>query len=136
VFPGVAAAVERIRRVPRMVKGLLTGNCESAARIKLDAAKLGGFAMGAYGEHHEDQAYLQAVAVEQAERVTGKRFQGEEIVLIGDAPNDIRCGWSLGVKSIAVATGRHSRTELADHDPDFVFADLSDLPALPRAVEA
>jgi phosphoglycolate phosphatase-like HAD superfamily hydrolase len=136
VFPGVAAAVDRICRLPRALLGLLTGNCEPAARIKLQAARLDGFAMGAYGADHEDRAQLPAVAVKLAEQVSGKRFQGKEIVIIGDTPNDIQCGRGLGVKSIAVATGRFSTQELAAHAPDFVFPDLSDLPALLRAVEA
>src|SRR5262249_19361863 len=136
VFPGVAAAVEHIKRLPDVLMGLLTGNCEVAAQIKLEAARLDGFAMGAYGEHHEDRAQLPAIAVEQAARVSGRRFQGKEIVIIGDTPNDIRCGRALGVKAIAVATGRYSTDELAQHGADYVFHNLSDLPAVLQAVQA
>ncbi|HEX7927898.1 MAG TPA: HAD hydrolase-like protein, partial [bacterium] len=136
VFPGVAAAVESIRRLPHLLMGLLTGNCEPAARIKLAAARLDGFVLGAYGAEHEDRAQLPAVAVDAAERVSSKRFAGKEIVIIGDTPNDILCGRALNAKSIAVATGRYTRDELAAHSPDFVFQDLADLPALLRAVEA
>lgn len=136
VLPGVAAAVDAIKRLPYMLLGLLTGNCEPAARIKLRAARLDGFAVGAYGTHHEDRSQLPPLAVERAERLSGRRFQGKEIVIIGDTPNDIQCGRALNVKAIAVATGRYSMAELAAHQPDYVLPDLADLPALLRAVEA
>jgi phosphoglycolate phosphatase-like HAD superfamily hydrolase len=136
VFPGVAALVAQVARLPHALLGLLTGNCEPAARIKLQAARLDGFALGAYGAHHEDRAALPALAVEQATRLSGRRFQGKEIVIIGDTPNDIRCGQALGVKSIAVATGRYSAEQLADHAPDHIFPDFSDVTAVLRAVEA
>lgn len=136
VFPGVAAVVAQVARLPHALLGLLTGNCEPAARIKLQAAGLDGFAVGAFGAHHEDRAELPAVAVEHAERVSGRRFRGKEIVIVGDTPNDIRCGQALGVKSIAVATGRYSVRQLAGYGPDHVFPDFSDVAAVLQAVEA
>jgi len=54
----------------------------------------------------------------RAEELSGRRFIGKEIAVIGDTPADITCGASLGVKTIAVATGRHSLDELAAHKPD------------------
>jgi phosphoglycolate phosphatase-like HAD superfamily hydrolase len=40
------------------------------------------------------------------------------------------------VKAVAVATGRHSREELAALGPDHVFADLSDWRAALAAIMA
>ena len=59
-------------------------------------------------------------------RSTGRRYAGKDIVVIGDTPADVECGASLGVKAVAVATGRHSVDELAAHAPDHLFADFSD----------
>jgi phosphoglycolate phosphatase-like HAD superfamily hydrolase len=136
VFPGVATLVHHLARLPQALLGLLTGNCEPAARIKLAAARLEGFALGAYGAHHEDRAALPPVAVERAAQLTGRRFRGKEIVIIGDTPNDIHCGRALGVKSIGVATGRYSPQQLAEHGADHVFADFSDVDAVLHAVDA
>ena len=72
----------------------------------------------------------------RAETLTGRRFAGKEIVVIGDTPADIACGAGLGVKTIAVATGRHSLDELAAHKPDHLFADLSDWRAVYEAILA
>ena len=44
-------------------------------------------------------ADLPPVAVRRAEELTGRRFAGKEIVVIGDTPADIECGAPLGVKA-------------------------------------
>ena len=62
----------------------------------------------------------------RAEALTGRRYAGKDVVVIGDTPADVECGASLGVTAVAVATGRHSVDELAAHAPDHLFADLSD----------
>jgi phosphoglycolate phosphatase-like HAD superfamily hydrolase len=38
------------------------------------------------------------------------------------------------VRTIATATGTHSAADLARHDPDYLFDDLSDLDAVWRAI--
>lgn len=136
VHPGVAQVVQAVAADPDSVLGLLTGNCEVAARRKLHCARLDGFVVGAYGEHHERRDELPAVALDGAERIAGRRFSGKEIVILGDTPNDIDCGRALGVKAIAVATGRFTPAELAEHRPDAVFPTLADVPAVLRAIQA
>lgn len=36
------------------------------------------------------------------------------------------CGKNLGVTAIAVATGSYTRDDLARHEPDHLFDDLTD----------
>ena len=43
---------------------------------------------------------------------------------------------ALGVKAIAVATGKHTVAELAAHVPDHVFEDLGDWRAAYEAIRA
>jgi len=74
--------------------------------------------------------------VRRAEKLVGKRFSGKEIAVIGDTPADIACGADLGVKTIAVATGRHSVAQLVAHAPDYVFADMGDWRAVYEAILA
>ena len=136
VHPGVAEVVEAVGADPDCVLGLLTGNCPFAARKKLQCAGLDGFVVGAYGERHERRDELPAVARDAAERITGRRFSGKQIVILGDTPNDIACGRALGVKAIAVATGRYHPEELAGHEPDAVFPTFADVPAVLRAIRA
>lgn len=129
VFPGVVELLDALaEREDEVVVGLLTGNIEQGAVLKLESAGLGGrFAFGAYGSDHERRDCLPAVAVERARAATGREFRGREIVIIGDTPNDVTCGRALGVQAIAVATGRHDPDTLAAAGADVVFEDFSDL---------
>jgi phosphoglycolate phosphatase-like HAD superfamily hydrolase len=137
-LPGVRALVERVEREGgEMVLGLLTGNIAAGARIKVDAAGLrfDRFRVGAYGSDHAERPALPAIAVERARRLTGVEYSGKEIVIIGDTPKDVACGTHLGVRTIATATGQHPVDELAACGADHVFADLSDVDAVWRAIE-
>ncbi len=137
VLPGVRELVTALAADRRVLVGLVTGNIEAGARIKLEpTGLLGLFKVGAYGSDSAFRTDLPPVAVRRAEELTGRRFGGKEIVVIGDTPADIECGEALGVKSVGVATGRHSEAELADHAPDFLFADFSDWRAAYEAILA
>ena len=137
VLPGVKELVTALAVDRRVLLGLLTGNVAEGARIKLaPTGLLPLFRVAAYGSDSALRTELPPVAVGRAERLTGRRFIGKEIVVIGDTPADIECGAGLGVKTIAVATGRHSPEELAAHRPDFLFADLGDWRAVYEAILA
>jgi phosphoglycolate phosphatase len=135
VLPGLHELVTALATDRRVVLGLLTGNVFEGAELKLEPTGLWDlFKVGAFGSDSPRRADLPAVAVARAADITGLRFAGKEIVVIGDTPADITCGAELGVKAIAVATGRHTVTELAAHAPDRLFADFSDWRAAYEAI--
>jgi phosphoglycolate phosphatase-like HAD superfamily hydrolase len=126
-LPGVRELVTALAADRRALVGLLTGNVEEGARLKLGpTGLLSLFQLGAYGSDSGERADLPAVAVARAEALFGRRYAGKDVVVIGDTPADVECGASLGVTAVAVATGRHSVAELAACRPDHVFADFSD----------
>jgi phosphoglycolate phosphatase len=134
-LPGIRELVTALTADRRALVGLLTGNVEEGARLKLDpTGLLSLFKIGAYGSDSALRADLPAVAVARAEALTGRRYAGKDVVVIGDTPADVECGASLGVTSIAVATGRHSLDELAASRPDHLFADFSDWSAAYDAI--
>ena len=136
-LPGVPALLERVEGAGgHVVLGMLTGNVREGARIKVDAAGLGfrRFRVGAFGSDHAHRPELPAIAAERARALLGVEFAGKEIVIVGDTPLDIACGAHLGVRSIAVATGRHGYDELAACGPDHVFRDLGDVDAVWDAI--
>jgi phosphoglycolate phosphatase len=126
--PGAVAIIGRLAATEDITLGLLTGNLEACARAKLEPLALNPyFRFGAYGSDHEDRACLPAVAVERAHACTGRRFSGKDVVIVGDAVNDVRCGRSLGVRAVAVASGRTSQETLAAEGPDVVLPSLADV---------
>ena len=126
--PGMAALVLALARDPRVTLGLLTGNVEPGARLKLEPMGMNEhFAFGAFGSDHEDRHLLPALAVERAYARTGHLFQGKRVVIIGDSIHDVRCGRALGVRAVAVATGQTTPEVLRAEAPDALLPDGSDL---------
>jgi phosphoglycolate phosphatase-like HAD superfamily hydrolase len=135
VLPGVRELVVALSRQPQVLLGVLTGNVDGGLEQKLaPTGLLPLLAVRATGSDSALRPELATIAVERATRLTGQRYVGKEIVVIGDTPADILCGAELAVRTIAVATGRHTVNELAEHAPDHVFADLSDWRAALAAI--
>jgi phosphoglycolate phosphatase-like HAD superfamily hydrolase len=133
--PGVVALVEALARQPGVTLGLLTGNLEPGARLKVEPLGLNTrFPFGAFGSDHEDRHRLPALAVERAFLHTGHRFVGKRVVIVGDSIHDVRCGQSIGVRAVAVATGVTPAETLAAEEPDALLRDFSDLGPALRAV--
>lgn len=130
VMPGVVDLVQALAARQDALVGLLTGNIERGARVKLrPTGLLPFFRVGAYGSDSADRRRLPAVARERAEALVGHPFPFEQLTIIGDTPLDIDCARSCGAVAVAVATGQHATDELAAHAPDHLFTDFSDVAA-------
>lgn len=127
VYPGIRDLVATLVARSDTIVGLLTGNIEAGARIKLRPTGLWPhFRLGAYGSDDGDRTRLPWVAATRAEALLGRVFGGPDTVIIGDTPRDIGCARAFGARAIAVATGWHSVDDLRAHRPDHVFGDFSD----------
>ncbi len=107
--------------------GLLTGNLEQGARIKLGVFGLNEyFPTGAFGSDHEDRNKLLPIAVERFNILSGSQFDYTDCVIIGDTPRDVACAKPYNAVCIAVATGPYGAGSLVDAGADVVVEDLSD----------
>ena len=128
LLPGVLELLERLKSRPHVVLALLTGNVSRGARLKLEHYGVWHFfEFGAFADDHRDRNELGRFARARAKEKHGREFAASEIDVIGDTPRDIACGKALGARTIAVATGRWGRDELAKHQPDFLIDDLSNV---------
>jgi phosphoglycolate phosphatase-like HAD superfamily hydrolase len=71
--------------------------------------------------------HLPAVAIQRARAHWGRDFQKRHVWIVGDTPLDVACGRHEGVRTLAVATGRHGTGELGACGADAVVPDLSDV---------
>ena len=137
-LPGAREALEALERVPRYLNSLLTGNVEPAARLKLRLVGLNDFfpVPGAFGEDSHDRRDLPAIARERISRHLGLDLSPDQLIVIGDTPNDIDCARHFGARAVAVATG-HSYTaaDLLPHSPDALLPDLNDTALLLRILD-
>lgn len=135
IYPGVVPLLENLSQNPGIVLGLLTGNVEFTAWKKLEKAGLKKyFPFGAFGNESKVRAELVGIALLRAQEISGIFFKGKEIIIIGDSVHDVSCGKGYGAKSIAVATGFHTKEELLKAEPDVFFEDLSNTKAVIQAI--
>ena len=102
VFGGVAECLEMCeQRRDDTFLGLLTGNIREGARRKVNAAQLrfDRFRVGGFGCDSEHRNELPAITAERAAQLTGKRFRGADVVIVGDTPADIACGDAFGARN-------------------------------------
>ena len=130
VLPGVHEILDALATRDDVAVGLLTGNFERGAALKLghfDLWKRFGF--GAYGDDHVDRRDLVPIAIEQAERF-GAKVSAKQVVVIGDTPLDVDCARAHGARSVGVATGHYSCEELTNAEAHFVVETLDNTSAL------
>jgi phosphoglycolate phosphatase len=125
---GVVELLDALEIRKDVVLGLLTGNVEQGARVKLTAAGIDPdrFRVNAFGSDHEHRPQLPAIAQRRASETLGLDITGKRLVVIGDTPADIECGRSLGARSIGVASGHYTVEQLKEHDPYAVVPSLAD----------
>jgi len=109
---------------------LLTGNVKRGAHIKLDRFDLmKHFSFGAYGDEGETRSDLPVVAQKRAKEVLGKTYKFEDIVLVGDTPEDAIAAKVNGCKSIIVCRRKEWYGEIVMAGADLIVDSL-DAPAI------
>lgn len=136
VLPGVFELLDALDERDDVSVGLLTGNFEGGASIKLGHFQLWSrFAFGAFGDDHHDRRALVPVALDHVAR-RGAAVPASRVVIIGDTPLDVDCAQAHGAKCIGVATGPFSSADLSAASADLVVESLEDTSALMRWVNS
>jgi len=126
VCPGIGELVPRLARNSGLLLGLLTGNLERGARIKLDPFGLNSyFPFGGFGSDHEDRATLAVRALDIARVRSGHSIDPERVLVIGDTEHDIDAGRKNGFLTVGVTTGFGSRESLIAADAHAIFETLA-----------
>ena len=127
LMPGVPDLLRGVNRRADVLLGLLTGNFERGARVKLGRVGLDEyFGFGAFGDGAVDRSELPPRAIELARGLARRSIARERVLVIGDSVLDVRCARDHGLRSIAVATGFTSRRELREAGAHHVLDDLLD----------
>jgi len=123
--PGVVDLLERMRKEPRVLLGLLTGNLEPAARIKLEPFGLNRFfAFGGFGGDGHDRAAQAAHALGLAESLAGVALPARNVLVVGDTENDVLAGRAHGFHTAGVGTGWNPVERLREAGASAVFETL------------
>ena len=125
VVPGIPEILSWLGGHDGVTLGLVTGNFEPIARLKLKRAGIGRWfagGPGGFGSDSEDRAVLPTIARRRAGKVPR-----DNAIVIGDTPRDIACARADGVRCVAVTTGQYGPEELAGADA--VARDAAELRA-------
>ncbi|MBX9950119.1 MAG: HAD hydrolase-like protein [Candidatus Obscuribacterales bacterium] len=135
VHDGVEEILAALATMDNAFLGLLTGNVERGARMKLERFKLNHhFPLGAYGSDSASRLDLPHVAKQRADEHFKTTFEPREIVVIGDSIFDVLCAKHYGAVSLAVNSGRTTREDLEAQNPDHLFPTLADTRSIIKAI--
>jgi phosphoglycolate phosphatase-like HAD superfamily hydrolase len=112
VMPGVEQLLERLID-QGLLLGLVTGNIEAAAHIKLARAGLNRFfSFGGYGSDSADRIEVTKTALGRGALVSGGALEDGAGIAVGDTPRDVVAGHGAGIRVAGVATGSYDVEEL------------------------
>jgi phosphoglycolate phosphatase len=124
VMPGIEELLDRLIDGGRLL-GLVTGNVEAAAHIKLARAGLNRFfSFGGYGSDSPDRTEVTEAALRRGELVSGGTLADGACIAVGDTPRDVKAGHGAGVQVVGVATGSYSVDQLREAGADWALATL------------
>lgn len=130
VMPGVESLLDRLIEAGVLL-GLVTGNIEAAAHIKLARGRLNRFfSFGGYGSDSPDRTEVTKAALRRGELVSGGALADGACIAAGDTPRDVEAGHGAGIRVVGVATGSYSVDQLSQAGADWALKTLeSDFPA-------
>jgi phosphoglycolate phosphatase-like HAD superfamily hydrolase len=108
--------------------GLVTGNVEAAAHIKLHRAHLNRFfSFGGYGSDSTDRGEVTRIALRRASLVFGEHVGAEQALVVGDTPRDVEGAHAAGIACLGVGSHHHTADQLREAGADYAVDSLTDV---------
>jgi phosphoglycolate phosphatase len=126
----VLAGVEEL--LPKLIEGgyllgLVTGNVEAAAHIKLHRARLNRFfSFGGYGSDSDDRGEVTRIALKRGALVYGETLSPEQAISVGDTPLDVEGAHAAGIKCVGVGSHNFKVEQLRAAGADYAIASLTE----------
>jgi phosphoglycolate phosphatase len=126
VMPGIEEILPRLAEAG-VVQGIVSGNVEPAARIKLERADLNRYlSFGGFGSDARDRTEVTRHAIERGGEAAGAPLDLAATISVGDTPRDITAGHGAGIRVVGVATGSYSIAEQEEAGADWAIADVTE----------
>ncbi|UUY05682.1 haloacid dehalogenase-like hydrolase [Svornostia abyssi] len=113
VLPGVREVLDDLADDPGVLSLLLTGNIAAGAAAKLAHYRLDDvLADGAFCTGPGPRSAIAERAMQRAALRLGGAPDPARCFVLGDTPADVACATAVGVRTIAIASGSHTRADL------------------------
>lgn len=125
MFPGVDKTLSLLE-AKGFLMGLVTGNLEPIAHGKLASVGIDKyFKFGGFGSEALERSELVSNAVRKARKQFGFN-EGGEVILFGDAPQDMQAALQGGATPVGVTTGIYGKEELQPAGATKIIAGIGD----------
>jgi beta-phosphoglucomutase-like phosphatase (HAD superfamily) len=126
VLAGVEELLPKLIHDGRLL-GLVTGNLEAAAHIKLHRAQLNRFfSFGGYGSDSTDRGELTRIALKRATLVYGEPVTPEQAIVVGDTPHDVDGAHAAGMACVGVGSHHYTVDQLRAAGADYAITSLTE----------
>jgi phosphoglycolate phosphatase-like HAD superfamily hydrolase len=126
VLPGVQELLPRLINDGYLL-GLVTGNVEAAAHVKLHRARLNRFfSFGGYGSDSTDRGELTRIALKRATMVYGEPLSPAQAIVVGDTPHDVEGAHAAGMACVGVGSHHFNVEQLREAGADYAIASLQE----------
>jgi phosphoglycolate phosphatase len=124
VLPGVDELLPKLINDGYLL-GLVTGNVEAAAHIKLHRANLNRFfSFGGYGSDSDERAEVTRIALTRASKVYGEEIERDQAFAVGDTPLDVTGAHAAGIECVGVGSHHYSADQLREAGADWAITSL------------
>jgi phosphoglycolate phosphatase len=125
IMAGIEETLPRLAE-QGVLQGIVTGNIEAAAHIKLARGNLNRFfQFGGYGSDSSDRTEVTRKALERGAAVLGSPLDPSEAISVGDTPRDVTAGHAAGIRVVGVATGAYSVDQQREAGSDWPIEDVT-----------
>jgi phosphoglycolate phosphatase-like HAD superfamily hydrolase len=134
-IPGARAALEAVHKSPALSFGLLTGNIEPAAHLKVESVGLAEFFTlpAPLVTNPSIVAICRPKPLSESMNISAPALEPEQFIVIGDTPNDVACCAALWCAGDFSGDRRmHSAADLQACNPDALLTDFLDVERLCR----
>jgi phosphoglycolate phosphatase len=124
IMAGIEETLPRLAE-QGVLQGIVTGNVEAAAHIKLARGNLNRFfQFGGYGSDSSDRTEVTKKALERGAAVLGSPLDPSQAISVGDTPRDISAGHTAGIRVVGVATGAYTVDQQREAGADWPIPDV------------
>ena len=108
--------------------GLLSGNIRAGAKIKLERFNIWNeFSLGVFGDEVTSREDLLWLARERAWNELSKVYTYDQMVLVGDTPNDARVANLNNVRSLIVCRHPELYSQIEEQNPTWLVDSFEDV---------
>ena len=124
IMPGIEELLPRLIEAGVLL-GIVTGNVEAAAHIKLARGHLNRFfSYGGYGSDSADRTEVTKAALRRGSLVSGGILEDGACIAVGDTPRDVTAGHGAGIAVVGVATGSFTVEQLHEAGAEYALPSV------------